>query len=404
MTLTQSATAARTPLPRSYKKWFCGTIVATTGSVAFSIALQWTATAHGGVFAGIVLVCGVIPQMSLLPIGGAVADRVGAHRVMLITLTVEISASLSLAAIVAVAGPTVWALICYSTIIGAGNGFHLPASTSMVRRLVEKDQLPRAHATQKAGQQVAAFVGAPLGGIMAAAGGLMGAALINAMAYTVVIVTLLAVRPVFTPPPSEQRTSLGREIRDGIVLATRDPLLRPSLLLMGATAAFFAPVAPLLVPLLVRMHHWEATAVGWLMAFQGMAFFVLAILISRRGTLKRLGPTSAVGIVTMGAGVGIIALTPDLVVGIAGASVAGLGYGLAATHLTPLVINTSPQSHLSRTTATMTFVQNLSVITTFGLSGGLAEATDPGTVALIDGLLLIAIGITALTSRAFRKA
>ena len=405
MTLTWSATAIRTPLPRSYRKWLCGTMIAATGSVAFSIALQWTATAHGGVFAAIVLACGVVPQMSLLPIGGAVADRVGAHRVMPVTLTVEIAASLGLAAVVAVAGPAVWALIAFSTIIGAGNGFHLPASTSMVRRLVEKDQLPRAHAAQKAGQQVAAFAGAPLGGVIAAAGGLTGAALINAAAYSTVVVTLLAVRPVFTPPPpSDGRTSLGREVRDGLVLAARDPLLRPSLLLMGATAACFAPVAPLLVPLLARTHHWEATAVGWLMASQGMAFFLSALLISRRGTLRRLGPASAAGIATMGAGVGVIALTPDMVVGIAGASVAGLGYGLAATHLTPLVINTSPRSHLSRTTATMTFVQNLSVVTTFGLSGGLAEATGPATIALVDGLLLIVIGGMALTSRAFRSA
>ncbi|MDN3358493.1 MFS transporter [Actinomadura sp. DC4] len=404
MTLTQVATAARTPLPRDFKKWFCGTIIATTGNVAFSVTLQWTATTHGGIVAGVVLACGTVPQMILLPIGGAVADRVGVRRVMLITLVSEVLASLSLAAVVVAAGPAVWVLISYSTIIGAGNGFHLPATTSMVRRLVEKDQLPRAHATQKAGQQMAAFAGAPLGGLMATAGGLVGAALINAMACVLVIVTLLGVRPALTPPPSEPRASLGREVRDGILLAARDPLLRPSLLVMAATAAFFAPVAPLLTPLLVRMHHWEATAVGWLMASQGMAFFLLAILISRRGALRRLGLTSAAGIAAMGVGVGIIALTPTLAVGIAGASVAGLGYGLAATHLTPLVINASPHSHLSRTAAAMTLVQNLSVVMTFALAGGLAEATDPGTIALIDGLLLTAIGIAALTSRSFRRA
>src|SRR3569833_1275940 len=110
MTLTWSATAIRTPLPRSYRKRLCGTKNAATGRVAFTIARQWTATAHGGVFAAIVLACGVVPQMSLLPIGGAVADRVGAHRVMPVTLTVEIAESLGLAAVVAVAGPAVWAL------------------------------------------------------------------------------------------------------------------------------------------------------------------------------------------------------------------------------------------------------------------------------------------------------
>ncbi|MCP2353553.1 putative MFS family arabinose efflux permease [Nonomuraea thailandensis] len=322
---------------------------------------------------------------------------------MLSTLTVAVVASLSLAAIIVLAGTTVWVLASYSMIVGTSNGFYLPASTSMVRRLVRQDELPRAHATQKAGQQMAAFAGAPLGGVIAGVSGLTGAALINAVAYTVVIVTLLAVRPGVTPPPSEQRVNLFLEARDGILLAARDPLLRPSLLVMAGAAAFFAPAAPLLLPLLARMHHWEVTAVGWLVASQSGTFFLVAILIARYGVLHRLGPTSAAGIVTMGLGIGIIALTPNLAIGIVGSSVAGLGYGLAATHLTPLAINASPQSHLSRTTATMTLTQNLSVIATFAGTGGLAEVTGPATIALIDGLLLITIGVAALTSRSFRE-
>jgi hypothetical protein len=82
----------------------------------------------------------------------------------------------------------------------------------------------------------------------------------------------------------------------------------------------------------------------------------------------------------------------------------GAGYGLAATHLTPMVINASPSTHLSRTTATMVLVQNLSVITTFAGSGGLADTVGPATIALINGLLLTAIGFAALGSRAFRRA
>ncbi|MFI0479500.1 hypothetical protein [Actinomadura sp. 9N215] len=99
-----------------------------------------------------------------------------------------------------------------------------------------------------------------------------------------------------------------------------------------------------------------------------------------------------------------IALAPDLALAAAAAAAGGVGYGIAATHLTPLVVNASPSSHLSRTTATMTLVQNLSVITTFVGSGGLAEAAGPAAIALVDGLLLTAIGFAALGSRPFRRA
>ncbi|QXJ22453.1 MFS transporter [Actinomadura graeca] len=390
-------------MPRDYKKWFCGTLIATAGNVAFSVALQWAATAHGGGAAGTVLACGVLPQMILLLVGGAVADRVGPRRVMITTLAAMVTAALSLAAIAAVAGTPVPLLVCYSAIAGTINGFHLPAATSMVRRLVDEDMLPRALATQKAGQQIAAFVGAPLGGTVAAAGGLSSAALINALAFTVVTVALLAVRPDFTPAPPGPPTSLLQDVRSGIQLAARDPLLRPSLLVMAATAAFFAPVAPLLIPLIVRMHAWQATAVGWILGAESVAFFVVAALISRRGTLDRLGLTSATGIVIMGAGVAGIAVAPNLPLAIAAASAGGLGYGIAATHLTPLVINAAPPSHLSRTTATMALAQNLSVITMFVGSGGLAETVGPDKIALFDGLLLTAIGALALTSRPIRR-
>ncbi|MGN9911488.1 MFS transporter [Phytohabitans sp. LJ34] len=399
----QPSAVASASLPRDYRRWFRGTAVASIGSGAFVIALQWAATAHGGTAAATVLACGIGPQMVLLMVGGTIVDRVGPKRVMTTALVTMVVVSLSLATVARFVDTALWVLILYSTVSGVVNGFYLPASMSMVRRLVADDQLSRAHATQQAGLRMAAFVAAPLGGVLAS-GDLAVAAVVNAAALALVMATLAAVRPAFTPPPPADRTPVGAQLRDGIRLVARDPLLRTALLFMAAAAAFLGPVVTLFVPLLVREHGWDATAVGWLIGAEGLAFFVVAAAISRRGTVRRLGVGAAAGIVVAGAGAISIALMPNLFFGLAGALVVGAGYGLAATHLTPLVVTASPPTHLSRTTAMMGIVQNVGIVTTFFGFGGLADSVGPRPVAVVDGLLLVAVGVLAVTSGTLRRA
>jgi MFS family permease len=341
--------------------------------------------------------------MVLMMVGGTIVDRVGPKRVMITALVTMVPVSLSLAAVTTFVDAALWVLIPYSVIAGVVNGFYLPASMSMVRRLVADDQISRAHATQQAGQQMAAFIGAPLGGMLAS-GGLAVAAIVNAVALMVVMATLLAIRPAFIPPSPVDRATVGGEFWDGIRLVARDPLLRPALLFMAAAAAFLGPVLPLFIPLLVRSYDWEATAVGWLVGAEGLAFFVVAASVARRGTLRRLGSGSAVGTLIAGAGAISIALMSNLFYGLASAFVVGIGYGLAATHLTPLIIKASPQSHLSRITAMMGIVQNISIMTTFFGFGRLADSISPRPVAVVNGVMLIAVAVLAIKSKTLRRA
>ncbi|WP_159394136.1 MFS transporter, partial [Streptomyces sp. NRRL S-495] len=190
--------AARPALPAPYLRWLAGAQLGALGDAALAFALGWAAAAHGGAAAGLVLTVITVARTVLVLVGGAVADRLGARRVMLAGDAVMLAATLALAAAAGLLGTPLRLLLLAALVIGVVDAFYLPASGSMPRLLVDAGQLPRALALRQAGGQLAALLGAPLGGALVAAGGLPGAALVDAASFAVLLLVLLLL-PVSDP-------------------------------------------------------------------------------------------------------------------------------------------------------------------------------------------------------------
>ena len=109
--------------------------------------------------------------MLLLLVGGAVADRAGAFRVLLLGDGVMLAVTLALALALSAAGLSPVLLVGAALAIGIVDAFYLPASGTMPRRLAPGPPLARAMAARQLTGQLAAFAGAPLGGLLVAAGG-----------------------------------------------------------------------------------------------------------------------------------------------------------------------------------------------------------------------------------------
>ncbi|MGW3228184.1 MFS transporter [Kitasatospora sp. NPDC001095] len=402
MTTTTGAPAP-VALPRPYLFWLAGVQAGLLGDAALYFALGWAASAHGGGAAGLVLTAITVPRTALVLLGGAVADRFGARRVMLVGDTVMLVATGALALVAADRGTPLWLLVAAAAVIGTVDAFHLPASGSMPRRLVPADRLPRALALRQAGGQSAVLLGAPLGGLLVAAGGLSGAALVDAASFGVVLLVLLRVRPG-EEGPSGPREGLLREAASGVRLALADPLLRAVLLLTGAAAGALLPVVSLLGPLLARAHGWAAGTAGLVSAGQAAGVLAVAALVARRGGLPRAGVGAAAGLCTASMGTALLALAGEPAVAVAGGAVAGLGSGLFACHLGPLVLTGAPHSHLSRVQALLTLVQSLALVLANALLGPLADAAGATLPTLLCALATATAGLTALATPALRRA
>ncbi|WP_018217080.1 MFS transporter [Salinispora vitiensis] len=392
----------RYQLPTSYLLWLVGILASLLGNSLFYFALGWQASAHGGAIAGLVLTAITLPRVLLLLIGGAVGDRVSARRVLIIGDAAMLVFSVALAAAAYHLGAPPWLLLTAGVAVGVADAFYLPASGSMPRRLVNPDQLSRALALRQAGGQVVAVGGGPLGGVLVGLAGLAGAALVNAVTFAAVLMLLIAIRPRYGAPPPPGGGGVVRDAFDSLRVGFRDPLLRPGLTMTGAAAAFLLPVLSLLVPLLARAEDWDAAAAGLILGAQSIGMLVVTLAVARRGPLGRPGLLSAWGLLIASTGVLGLALSPTAAVAIGAAVVLGLGSGLFAAHIGPLILGTTPETHLSRIQALLTLVQSLASLVMLNVLGTVVEHRGAVVAVVICAVATGGVGLLALLSAPLR--
>jgi Major Facilitator Superfamily len=297
-----------------------------------------------------------------------------------------------------------WVLVGAGLVIGVVDAFYLPASGSMPRRLVGAEKLPRALALRQTGGQVVALAGGSLGGLIVAAVGLPGAALFDAATFGIVLWVMVSVRPARQAAKAVARAGAFREVADGLRVAWRDPVLRAALVLVAAAAGALLPVISLLVPLLARYRGWGPGAAGVVVAAQSLGVVGVAVLAAGRGGSGRPGRAAALGLVIGGCGTALLACAPSLVVAAGGALIVGLGSGVFSTHVAPLVLATTPESHLSRLQALLTLVQSAALLVMNNALGTVAAVAGPAlTLGVCAGAAAL-IGLGGLRSSRLRRA
>lgn len=351
----------------------------------------------------LVLTAITLPRTLLLLLGGAVGDRFGARRVMITGDAVMLTATLVLAMVGPRLGASPWLLVMVAVVIGTVDAFYLPATGSMPRRLVGKEQLPRALAVQQAGGQIASLLGAPAGAVLVAAAGLTGAAIADAGTFAIVLVVLVCVRPAFDVERAPRGEGLLAGVADGVRVAVGDPVLRPALLLTAAAAGFLLPVVSLLNPLLAREHGWSAGAAGLVTGGQSLGVIAVALVVSRRGTMDRIGRGAALGLCVSAPGITAVALADTVAVAVAGGIVLGAGSGMFACHIGPLVLTNTPDSHLARMQALLVLVQSLALVVGNNALGALADAQGATLAAAVCAGGVCAAGIVGLVLQPIRR-
>lgn len=392
------------PLPRAWLVFLAASTLSQLGSSVLWFALGWAAAAHGGPVAAFVLTASGLPRLLLVLVGGSVADRVGARRLLLCTESAMVIVCLALAAGLQAADPTPWLLAAAGLASGVVSAFSLPALGSMPRRLVDDAALPHAMALRQGLGQVVLLAGAPLGGILVVTVGLPAIAVADALCFAVVLVVLAALRPKHHVDPSAG--PLWRSLSDGARVVVRTYGLARALALTGAVAAAVLPVSSLLVPLLGRASGWDAGTTGVVVGAQAAGAIGAALVVARAGTARRTGRAVALGLAAAAAGVALVPFGAGSAMALtAGAAVVvGAGTGVAVAHLGPFVLGSAPRKHLARVQAWTALAQLAPVVVSNNLLGALAERVSPAAALYCCAAALGACTVAATRLRAAAHA
>lgn len=166
------ASSRRTPewAGRNYTLLTGAAVITNLGSHGALIATTWAVLQSGGSpgDVGLVAAARTLPLVLFLLIGGAVADRIPRHHVMVAANALNCLSQAVFALLVLTGDPELWQMMLLTALCGAGTAFFNPAAEGMLMATVSGPQANRAFAFFRMAMNGASVGGAALGGAMVA--------------------------------------------------------------------------------------------------------------------------------------------------------------------------------------------------------------------------------------------
>ncbi|HEU6439018.1 MAG TPA: MFS transporter [Terriglobales bacterium] len=235
--------------------------------------------------AGLVAFASIVPGLLVSPIAGALLDRHGRVRLIIIDYVV-VSVALLLVAVLSLSGHlTAWLLVAIVT----ASSFTGPLSSSGLRSLfplmVPEPLWERVNAVDSNGWVLATVVGAPVGAVVAQLVGFEIALIGIAVAYALAAVVMFG-----APDPRTDVASTGNLLRDswlGLVYTWNNRTLR-SLAISLSTLNLAWGVVEIAVPVLILKHlGMGQDMVGYMFGLSGLFGVVSAFIAGRIKTEGR---------------------------------------------------------------------------------------------------------------------
>jgi MFS family permease len=248
-----------TPLriSRDFRLLWFGELVSHTGRMITLVALPYQVyeVTRSALAVGLIGLVQLVPLVLFSLVGGAVADAMDRRRLLLLSQTGSMAATLLLVGGAMVDRPALWFLYLAAGLSSAASAFDAPTRSAAIPNLVPKDRLASAIALNQLLFQVNDVAGPAIAGLIIARFGLVWAYAIDAVTFLAAIAALLAMHPM----PSEHegpRPQIFRAVREGFAYLKGRRVLRSTFLVDLNAMVFGMPRA--LFPVLAR----EAFRVG----------------------------------------------------------------------------------------------------------------------------------------------
>ena len=299
------------------------------------VAVAWlTLQLTGSTLAvGSVLAAAALPLAVLMLLGGAVSDRFSPRSTMLAAGLSRGVVMAVLAALTLTHSVQLWELFAAAVLVGATTAFFLPASTSMLPRLVAEDQLEAGNALLNISRTAATVLGPAAAGVVVAAAG-VGTALGADAAGSVLAGLLVVLLPAGGRDPGISATNPLADVREGILHVWGDVPLRATLLVIAALNLFALGAVEVGLPALAHQRFSQgAVALGTTFAAWGVGSTLGSLGAAARPAPGRFGWVMVGVVALLGAGIAATGVAPTLPALLAVMVVVGIVEGAGTTYL-----------------------------------------------------------------------
>lgn len=408
---------------RPFRRYLAGQGFSQLGDQVWWVALSWTAV-HLGTpgTAGLLLTVSALPRLALLLFGGVIADRYDIRRLMLGSDAVRVAVTLAAAGAVLLS-PGMAVLAVLAVGFGIVDALFLPAAGAMQPRLLRPEQYASGAVAANMTSRIALALGAPLGGLVVAWGGVSTALLVDAATFGVSLATLATVRPravdrvgtaedtaatavkdgAAKDTAAKAAGSPRRDFRAGIGFLARHPVLGPLTLVALLTNLGFVGPMNIGMAELASTRGWGASGIGLMLTGFGLGAATGALLTTRLRSTGRPALWITVCGAVEGAALLGTAFAPDLAAAVAATALIGLSSGPIAVLCSVLTQTHTPDEFRGRVSSVNALL-SLGVVPIASAATGFAIAAIGLDLSYLLCAVLEAAGLLFLLAPGFRRA
>jgi MFS family permease len=379
-----------------------GTLLARLGNDTFLVALVLFVLQHfrSPALAGLAALCAIAPGLLVSPVAGALLDRHGRMRLILLDFAVSATTLGLLATLATYDRLPPWALL----VVVALNSLTTPLTRSGARSLiplvVPRERWDRANAIDGAGLALSGVLAPLLAGAMVATIQGEGALIVAALAFCAAAAVLSGLAE-----PAVEVATTGSLVRDawvGLRYVATNPSLRALAVAVCAFNVGNGAVAVALPVLVLQRFGQGAPAVGAFLAVESAAALVGGLLCGRIDSAGRERRLLAAGMAASAMALLVLAVAPAPTAVLAGVVVSGLATGPISIGLSALRQRRTHRAWLSRAFAVSLSLNYLGFPLGSGVAGLLAglpagRAGGPGGAMAVGALAAaVAAAVTVL--------
>lgn len=297
---------------RDFRIYWLGMSVSTIGTWTYFTALGWLTweLTHSTTWLGLIVFIEVVPQVVLVPVVGALLDRLGFHRVNKAIQIFAGSFIAVLAALTLLELVSIEVLVVFALLKGLVMAFHGPAQLAVVGVLVPRGELSSAVALQSATVQIARFAGPAVAGVILVTSGAGLCFAVNACTYFGFWVALSLLHYRDRPQEAHEREGIGTQILDGLRYVGGHYAIRTLLVATVFMSIALRPFIELMPGIADQLFGRGAEGLATLLSAAGLGATGSALWLAGRGRTAGLTAFFAAATALGGLALAAFILTP----------------------------------------------------------------------------------------------
>jgi MFS family permease len=378
---------------RDFRLMWIGACMSSVGTWMQIVAQGWLIyrLSHSAFLLALDQFLNGLPIFVLSPITGVIADRVERRRILLISQYVQMATATILTILVLTGVVRVWHIICLSFVTGVAQAFGAPAYQALIPTLVDREDMPNAIALNSIQFNLAVTVGPALAGQALAKLGETWCFGLNALSFLAPVISLTMITARFLPEKTKE--SVFVSFKKGVVFARQQPAME-ALILLAFSMTFLAMPMRTYLPVFVKdIFHRGPETYGNLLSLMGIGSISGSLMIAAAGNTKRKGVVALGGLIVLGMGISVFALSTKLPV--SGAALLVVGAAMMAVFATvnSLVQLITTNEMRGRVMSIYSFAFRGGMPMGNLVSGWLVPVFTAPLVLGVNGLLLIVVAL-----------